>query len=179
MGLEEKSKTETLSISFHFDLKFSFSMKPPFIKFERYESTVKYELENEQEVLRWRRVLQDRLNQRGFHEQFTPIKKIGKGNFASVYLVEKVEDGKSYAVKAFSKEAAYSEEKGEECLIKEIEIMRSLSHKNCMKLHEVFESENSLYMVLGLLEGGQLYDRIKVHSPIFSQSTSSNLQRWS
>lgn len=83
-------------------------MKPPFIKFERYESTVKYELENEQEVLRWRRVLQDRLNQRGFHEQFTPIKKIGKGNFASVYLVEKVEDGKSYAVKAFSKEAAYS-----------------------------------------------------------------------
>lgn len=57
--------------------------------------------------------------------------------------------------------------------------MRSLSHKNCMKLHEVFESENSLYMVLGLLEGGQLYDRIKVHSVIFSQSTSSNLQRWS
>ena len=57
--------------------------------------------------------------------------------------------------------------------------MRSLSHKTCMKLHEVFESENSLYMVLGLLEGGQLYDRIKVHSPIFSQSTSSNLQRWS
>lgn len=57
--------------------------------------------------------------------------------------------------------------------------MRSLSHKNCMKLHEVFESENSLYMVLGLLEGGQLYDRIKVHSPIFSQSTSSSRQRWS
>lgn len=84
--------------------------------------------------------MKSKVNQRGFHEQFKPKKKIGKGNFASVYLAEKTEDGKSYAVKAFSKEAAYSEEKGKECLIKEIEIMRSLRHKNCMRLFEVFES---------------------------------------
>ncbi len=64
-------------------------------------------------------------------------------------------------MKAFSKEAAYSEDKGKECLIKEIEIMRNLNHKFCMKLHEVFESENSLYIVVELLEGGQLYDKIK------------------
>lgn len=43
------------------------------------------------------------LNQRGFHEAFKAIKKIGKGNFASVYLVEKVENKVRYAVKAFSK----------------------------------------------------------------------------
>jgi calcium-dependent protein kinase len=51
----------------------------------------------------WRLILRARLNQRGFHEQFKPKKKIGKGNFASVYLTEKLEDGNSYAVKAFSK----------------------------------------------------------------------------
>jgi len=39
---------------------------------------------------------------------FKPIKKIGKGNFASVYLAEKITDKEKYAVKAFSKEAAYS-----------------------------------------------------------------------
>lgn len=81
-----------------------------------------------------RLVLKTRLNQRGFHEQFKALDKIGKGNFASVYLVEKHEDRKRYAVKAFSKEAAYSEEKGKECLIKEIEIMRHLSHPNNMRL---------------------------------------------
>ncbi len=64
-------------------------------------------------------------------------------------------------MKAFSKEAAYSEDKGKECLIKEIEIMRSLDHKNCMKLFEVFESDNSLYIVVELLEGGLLYDKVK------------------
>lgn len=39
--------------------------------------------------------------------------------------------------------------------------MRSLDHHNCMKLFEVFESENSLYIVVELLEGGLLYDKIK------------------
>lgn len=39
--------------------------------------------------------------------------------------------------------------------------MRALNHPNIIRLHEVFETENSLYMVLDLLEGGQLYDKIK------------------
>lgn len=39
--------------------------------------------------------------------------------------------------------------------------MRALHHKNIIRLHEVFETDNSLYMILDLLEGGQLYDKIK------------------
>lgn len=39
--------------------------------------------------------------------------------------------------------------------------MRSLNHPSIMKLHEVFETENSLYFILDLLEGGQLYDKMK------------------
>jgi serine/threonine protein kinase len=39
--------------------------------------------------------------------------------------------------------------------------MRKLKHDNIMKLYEVYESENSLYMCLELLEGGSLYDLIK------------------
>lgn len=79
-------------------------------------------------------MLKNYLNQLGFHEQFRPIKKIGKGNFASVFLVEKLETKEKYAVKAFSKESAYSEENGKECLIKEIDIMRHLNNKHNMKL---------------------------------------------
>ena len=42
---------------------------------------------DDEEVLRqWKDALGGKLNQRGFHELFKPIKKIGKGNFASVYL---------------------------------------------------------------------------------------------
>lgn len=49
----------------------------------------------------------------------------------------------------------------QEALINEIELMRALNHPNIIRLHEVFETDNSLYMVLDLLEGGQLYDKIK------------------
>ncbi len=60
-------------------------------------------LSSEAELEDWRNALRAKINQRGFHEQFKPIKKIGKGNFAAVYLAQKLEDGNSYAVKAFSK----------------------------------------------------------------------------
>lgn len=40
--------------------------------------------------------------------------------------------------------------------------MRQLNHKNTMKLYEVFESENSLYFVFELIEGGSLHEKIKV-----------------
>jgi serine/threonine protein kinase len=41
--------------------------------------------------------------------------------------------------------------------------MRHLNNPNNMKLFEVFESDNSLYIVFELLEGGQLFEKIKVH----------------
>lgn len=39
--------------------------------------------------------------------------------------------------------------------------MRELDNKNLMKLYEVYESQNSIYVSVELLEGGQLYDKIK------------------
>lgn len=39
--------------------------------------------------------------------------------------------------------------------------MRKFNHKNLMKLYEVYESLNSIYVSVELLEGGQLYDKIK------------------
>jgi serine/threonine protein kinase len=159
--LVETSSRRKSYLVFDFDVKFSFSTSPPSLSFEKEDQSGAYRLRSEAQLAEWREALGGRLNQRGFHEQFKPRKKIGKGNFASVYLAEKLENGRNYAVKAFSKEAAYSEDKGKECLIKEIEVMRSLSHRNCMQLYEVFESENSLYIVVELLSGGQLYDRIK------------------
>ena len=86
-GLEEKNSNGSSYISFDFDLKFSFSLAPPHIRFERNEETATYKLKSSEEVEKWRNVLKKLLNQRGFHEQFKPFKKIGKGNFASVYLV--------------------------------------------------------------------------------------------
>jgi serine/threonine protein kinase len=50
------------------------------------------------------------------------------------------------AVKAFSKAASFAENKGEDALINEITLMRKLNHKNLIKLYEVYETSNSIYM---------------------------------
>lgn len=59
------------------------------------------------------------LNQRGFHNQFKPVSKLGKGNFATVYQVVRLEDGANLAVKAFSKANSYSTPNGRDSLMNE------------------------------------------------------------
>jgi serine/threonine protein kinase len=43
---------------------------------------------------------------------FRPIRKLGKGNFATVYEAERLSDGLRFAVKAFSKQNSYSAKNG-------------------------------------------------------------------
>jgi serine/threonine protein kinase len=91
-----------------------------------------------------------------FHQKFNTIKMIGKGSFARVYMVENKETKKKFAVKAFSKDHICGQNKGKEALMNEIDVMKQLKHPNIMKLEEVHESKNSVYLVLELLEGGEL-----------------------
>ncbi len=76
-------------MNFDFDLKFGFKPEGREVFFEKGDTKLTYQLNSEEDISTWRLFLKIRLNQRGFHEQFKALDKIGKGNFASVYLVEK------------------------------------------------------------------------------------------
>ena len=39
--------------------------------------------------------------------------------------------------------------------------MKRLDHANVLKIYEVFETKHSIYLVIELLEGGELIKRIK------------------
>jgi len=91
-----------------------------------------------------------------FHTKFNTIKMIGKGSFARVYLIENKKTKQQFAVKAFSKEYLLSQPKGKESLMNEIEVMQKLKHPYIMSLEEIHESRNSIYLVVELLEGGEL-----------------------
>lgn len=45
-------------------------------------------------------------------------------------------------------------------LYNEIQILRKLDHPNIIKLHEVYETGNHIYMVQTYLKGGDLFDTI-------------------
>jgi calcium-dependent protein kinase len=101
------------------------------------------------------------MRRRRFHELFKGVKKIGKGNFASVYLTQRISDSKYFAVKAFQKETTFKPTNGKEGLENEIKILRKLNHPNIVHLEGIFESDNSIYMVMELVQGrslGELLD---------------------
>lgn len=43
----------------------------------------------------------------------------------------------------------------------EIEILRQMNHENIIKLYDVFETLNELFIVMEICQGGELFDRIK------------------
>lgn len=114
----------------------------------------------------WKQALAKVFIQSDFHVKFNAIKMIGKGSFARVYLVEDKETKAKFAVKAFSKEYLLSQSKGKESLMNEIEIMRLVKHGNIMNLEELHESKNSIYLVLELLEGGELFNYVSSKNSI-------------
>jgi len=97
---------------------------------------------------------------------------IGKGSFAKVYLATKKETGISYAIKAFNKEYMSQQHKGKESLINEISIMRHLNNEHLLHLYEVYETTNSIYFVVDLVNGGELLHRIREKGHL----TESNLK---
>ncbi len=67
-------------------------------------------------------------------------------------------------MKAFSKEYLESQSKGVESLTNEIEIMKTLKNEYIMQLEEIHESKNSVYLVMELLEGGELFNHIQTNN---------------
>ncbi|EGR29198.1 protein kinase domain protein [Ichthyophthirius multifiliis] len=86
---------------------------------------------------------------------------IGKGSFAKVYMATKKSQNIQYAIKAFNKVFMASQHKGKQSLINEISIMRQLDSDHLIRLYEVYETSNSIYFVVDLLQGGELLHRIR------------------
>lgn len=63
---------------------------------------------------------------------------------------------------------------GKESLINEVNIMKKLDHPNILKIYEVYETIHSIYLVIDLLEGGELLKKVK-ESPKLSQKDISKL----
>ena len=67
------------------------------------------------------------------------------------------------AIKAFGKDATFSQENGKDALINEIKITRMFNHPNLMRMEGVYESENSIYFALEYIEGNPICGRMNNH----------------
>ena len=77
----------------------------------------------------WEDLLMQQMTRQDFHQFFRPIKKLGCGNFATVYLAEDIRRKRRVAIKAFMKENAFKGD-GRAAIENEIKLMRRVKNEN-------------------------------------------------
>ncbi|WOL08122.1 CBL-interacting protein kinase 24 isoform X1 [Canna indica] len=84
---------------------------------------------------------------------------IGQGTFAKVKIAVNTETGKNVAMKVLAK-STILEHKMVHQIKREISIMKIVRHPNIVRLHEVLASTTKIYIILELVTGGELFDKI-------------------
>lgn len=78
--------------------------------------------------------------------QFSLKQLLGQGSYASVYRGKVIATGEPVAVKVIDKRI-FTSSFNLKNLHSEIEIMKKVSHRNIVKLHDVFQTANNMYIV--------------------------------
>ncbi|KAI1719450.1 protein kinase domain-containing protein [Ditylenchus destructor] len=89
------------------------------------------------------------------------LKTIGKGNFAKVKLAKHIPTGIEVAIKIIDKTAL--NHSSLQKLFREVKIMKQLDHPNIVKLYQVMETEQTLYLVMEYASGGEVFDYLVAH----------------
>jgi calcium/calmodulin-dependent protein kinase I len=108
-----------------------------------------------------------------FEKRYKVGKLLGTGNFAEVKLATKRDTNKRVAVKIIDKTRV---EGKEGMLESELNIMKKAQHPNIVGLLDDFDTVDKLYLVLELVEGGELFDRI-VNKGSFTERDASRITR--
>ncbi|GIX60762.1 calcium-dependent protein kinase [Babesia caballi] len=98
--------------------------------------------------------------------------RLGKGSYGQVLKACHKETGEVKAVKVIRKANIENAMR----MKREITIMKTLDHPNIVKLLEVYEDEECLYLVMEMCGGGELFDEI-VKRGCFSEQYAATMMR--
>lgn len=103
-------------------------------------------------------------------DDYTLDSELGKGTYGIVYKGIHKLTGDVRAVK----QIARSKIKKYERFINEVTALKTLDHPNIIKLFEVYEDEENVYLVQEMCTGGELFDRI-VEKQYLSEKQAATL----
>eukprot|EP01101_Sappina_pedata_P009091 TRINITY_DN5195_c0_g1_i1.p1 TRINITY_DN5195_c0_g1~~TRINITY_DN5195_c0_g1_i1.p1 ORF type:complete len:425 (-),score=193.74 TRINITY_DN5195_c0_g1_i1:216-1460(-) len=109
---------------------------------------------------------------RRFADCYTLGKTLGRGGFAVVREAMGNQTKEMYAIKIIEKKGL--KEKDMEVLRREVAIMEKLSHPGIVQLIEVFDEPEVVALVLELVKGGELFDKI-VERGFYSEKDAADL----
>ncbi|CAD8136175.1 unnamed protein product [Paramecium octaurelia] len=117
------------------------------------------------DLSKFKELLQGRVTFEGIGDLYQPLFQIGKGSSAKVYSARSALDQRVYAVKAIEKSFLKISENGNglRAFQSEVQILRALQQydNNFLVLKEIYEGDNTLYVVTSYLEGMSLSEELE------------------
>lgn len=89
-------------------------------------------------------------------QDYNLIKELGSGAYGIVYEGVHKQTGEKRAIKAMNKEQI----EDKEALENELAILKQLDHPNIVKLYEIYEHANNIYLITEQCDGGELFYHI-------------------
>ncbi|KAJ8409323.1 hypothetical protein AAFF_G00235210 [Aldrovandia affinis] len=96
---------------------------------------------------------------------------LGTGAFSEVVLAEEKRTQRLVAIKCIPKKALEGKENSIE---NEIAVLHKIKHANIVSLEDIFENKSHLYLIMQLVSGGELFDRI-VEKGFYTEKDASKL----
>ena len=101
-------------------------------------------------------------------EDYTLTRSLGKGAFGEVFLATKKNSNLLYAVKVMDRR--YVEDpKYIKYFVNEVSILRTIYHKNIIKLEDLKKTKNHYYIVMDYCNGGSLKSNLDEYMKKYSQ----------
>lgn len=86
--------------------------------------------------------------------------QLGEGRFSKVHLGTHVASGAEHAVKVVDRSSLDEDDEAVEALQVEVAALTAARHENVVRLHAVVHTSEAVYLLMELLAGGELFDRI-------------------
>ena len=108
-------------------------------------------------------------------KKFKMGKVLGQGTCASVFECTDITQPASgpYAMKVIDKSRSRGQEHH---IVAEIKLLTSIKHPNIVKLYDVFDTAERLYLQMELIKGGELFDRI-VAKGFYTESDAQKVMK--
>jgi len=143
---------------------------------ERGDNAHEFYVASAGELERWLDALSKVAIMTDFTNDFAMEKKVGSGNYATVYLGRQLTSNQQVAIKSLSKAALLSSPRAIPALITEVHIMKKLTHRRMLRLLGMYEDEEKLYLILEYAGGGDLFHRLLAKGR-FSEAKAAEFMR--
>ncbi|CAK60031.1 unnamed protein product (macronuclear) [Paramecium tetraurelia] len=110
-----------------------------------------------EDLFKLRQIIRNRIMYSSVSQLYKPMHQLGEGNFDEVYLCIDMINGSSYEIKCLAKNQF---EDSITRIHNEISCLINIRSDYVQNLHEVFNGENTVYLIQEYLEGANLYELI-------------------